>query len=62
MVATELSDRITDPAMRAASLQRRNSMRQLQPEDIAKDVLYEVCQPAHVAVNEILLRPTDQTM
>ncbi|MEU3511965.1 hypothetical protein ABZ733_29545 [Streptomyces longwoodensis] len=37
------------------------SMRTLDPEDIAAAVLYAVAQPAHVAVNEILVRPTDQS-
>lgn len=32
--------------------------RALQPEDIAAAVLYALSQPAHVDVNEILLRPT----
>ncbi|MDO9355670.1 MAG: SDR family oxidoreductase, partial [Solirubrobacteraceae bacterium] len=32
----------------------------LQPEDIARAVLYALDQPAHVDVNEILLRPTKQ--
>ena len=35
-------------------------MRPLQSEDIAAAVVYAVTQPAHVAVNEILVRPTDQ--
>ena len=29
-------------------------------EDVANAVLYCVTQPAHVNVNEILMRPTDQ--
>ncbi len=32
----------------------------LQPEDIARAVLYAVRQPPHVDVNEILIRPTAQ--
>lgn len=32
----------------------------LQPEDIANAVIYAISQPAHVDVNEILLRPTPQ--
>lgn len=30
----------------------------LEPEDVARSVLYAVSQPAHVDVNEILVRPT----
>jgi NADP-dependent 3-hydroxy acid dehydrogenase YdfG len=32
----------------------------LQPEDVARAVMYAVSQPAHVDVNEILIRPTAQ--
>jgi NADP-dependent 3-hydroxy acid dehydrogenase YdfG len=32
----------------------------LQPEDVARAVMYAVSQPAHVDVNEILVRPTAQ--
>lgn len=32
----------------------------MQPEDIANAVIYAISQPAHVDVNEILLRPTPQ--
>ena len=32
----------------------------LQPDDIARAVMYAVSQPAHVDVNEILIRPTAQ--
>lgn len=34
--------------------------RALDPDDIARTVLYAVSQPAHVDVNEILIRPTAQ--
>ncbi|HBC00520.1 MAG TPA: short-chain dehydrogenase, partial [Pseudomonas sp.] len=30
----------------------------LQPEDIGRAVVYALSQPAHVDVNEILIRPT----
>jgi NADP-dependent 3-hydroxy acid dehydrogenase YdfG len=59
-VATELTDHITQPDAKAASVQMYTSMRALQAEDIARAVLYLVTQPPHVAVNELLVRPTDQ--
>jgi NADP-dependent 3-hydroxy acid dehydrogenase YdfG len=59
-VATELTDHITRPDAKAASVQMYTSMRALQAEDIARAVLYLVTQPPHVAVNEVLIRPTDQ--
>ena len=36
------------------------SLRALDPDDIARAVMYAVSQPPHVDVNEILIRPTDQ--
>ncbi|MEV7990890.1 SDR family NAD(P)-dependent oxidoreductase [Streptomyces sp. NPDC086077] len=60
-VSTELTSHITDEAMQAAAKNMAGSMRTLQSEDIAAAVLYAVTQPEHVAVNEILVRPTDQT-
>jgi NADP-dependent 3-hydroxy acid dehydrogenase YdfG len=59
-VATELSSHITQPEAKAASAQMAANMRTLQAEDIARAVLYLVTQPPHVAVNEVLVRPTDQ--
>ena len=32
----------------------------LEDEDIARGVMYALSQPAHVDVNEILIRPTAQ--
>ncbi|MFB4306638.1 SDR family NAD(P)-dependent oxidoreductase [Actinomadura sp. GTD37] len=60
-VSTELAGHITDPGIREFAQQMAASMRTLQPEDIANAVVYALTQPDHVAVNEILIRPTDQT-
>lgn len=59
-VDTELTSHITDPAMREAAAEIGGSMRTLTPEDIAAAVVFALSQPEHVAVNEILIRPTDQ--
>ena len=32
----------------------------LQPDDVARAVMWAVSQPPHVDVNEILIRPTAQ--
>jgi NADP-dependent 3-hydroxy acid dehydrogenase YdfG len=32
----------------------------LEPDDIARAILYAVSQPGHVDVNEMLVRPTSQ--
>lgn len=34
----------------------------LEPEDIARGVLYAISQPPHVDVNEVLIRPTSQPL
>jgi len=59
-VATELTDHITQPEARKASKDMVQGMTPLQADDIARAVLYLVTQPPHVAVNEVLVRPTDQ--
>jgi NADP-dependent 3-hydroxy acid dehydrogenase YdfG len=60
IVETELREHIPHPGTKQAIDAFAASVRQLQPEDVANAVLYCVTQPAHVNVNEILMRPTDQ--
>jgi NADP-dependent 3-hydroxy acid dehydrogenase YdfG len=60
VVETELREHIPHAGTKQAIDAWAAAMRQLQPEDIANAVLYCVSQPAHVNVNEILIRPTDQ--
>jgi NADP-dependent 3-hydroxy acid dehydrogenase YdfG len=60
MVDTEIADHIVDDDIRDMAKKMAGSMRTLRAEDVAAAVLYAVGQPEHVAVNEILLRPTDQ--
>jgi NADP-dependent 3-hydroxy acid dehydrogenase YdfG len=60
IVATELREHITHDETRERTEAWADSIRQLQSEDIAKAVVYAVSQPEHVAINEILVRPTDQ--
>jgi NADP-dependent 3-hydroxy acid dehydrogenase YdfG len=60
-VATELTDHLTNPGMKAAVAEMRKTMTEpLQSEDIAAAVLYAVTQHPRVNVNEILIRPTLQ--
>lgn len=59
-VATELTTHITDENSRRMAAEIADSMRTLQPGDIAEAVLYALRQPEHVSVNSLLIRPTDQ--
>lgn len=61
VVETELRDHITDPAAKERMTATAASVRQLQPEDVAAAALYAVSQPEHVSVNEVFIRPVDQT-
>jgi NADP-dependent 3-hydroxy acid dehydrogenase YdfG len=58
-VATELTNHIRD-GVREQSEAWYASMETLQPQDIADAVSYIVTRPRHVAVNELLVRPTEQ--
>ncbi|WP_261562053.1 SDR family NAD(P)-dependent oxidoreductase [Frankia tisae] len=58
-VATELTDHLR-PAIREPALKVFAGVESLQAEDIADAIAYIVTRPRRVAVNEILIRPTEQ--
>jgi NADP-dependent 3-hydroxy acid dehydrogenase YdfG len=58
-VETELFDQ-NRPEIQAQLGQRYTGMERLQSADIADAISYIVTRPRHVAVNEILIRPTEQ--
>ncbi len=58
-VDTELAGH-NRPEIRAAMAARFEGMERLQSEDIAEIIAFIVSRSRHVAVNEVLVRPTDQ--
>jgi NADP-dependent 3-hydroxy acid dehydrogenase YdfG len=58
-VLTELTDHLRD-GVRESTKGWIAQMESLQSEDIADAVAYIVTRPRHVAINEMLIRPTDQ--
>lgn len=60
-VDTELRTHITQDEARRNSEQAASSIRQLRAEDIAHVVVDAVTRPAHMSINEVLVRPTDQS-
>lgn len=60
IVATELRQHITDPAVRQAQQEGERRITPLRPEDIAAAIVFAVTQPEHVSINELLMRPTEQ--
>ena len=58
-VDTELAGHNT-PAVQEAMAQRFAGMEKLHAHDIAEAITFMVTRPRHVAVNELLVRPTDQ--
>jgi NADP-dependent 3-hydroxy acid dehydrogenase YdfG len=58
-VITELTDHLR-PEIREASRERFESIERLTADDIADAISYIVTRPARVAINEIMVRPTDQ--
>lgn len=58
-VATELQGH-NRPGVKEEIEKRFEDMDILQAEDIADAILYVITRPRHVAVNEVLVRPTEQ--
>jgi NADP-dependent 3-hydroxy acid dehydrogenase YdfG len=57
--ATELATHLR-PEVLAATRQRFENLEMLQASDIADAIAYIVTRPRHVAINEVLIRPTEQ--
>jgi NADP-dependent 3-hydroxy acid dehydrogenase YdfG len=60
-VATELTDHLR-PEIREATKERFEGVDRLHAGDIADAIAYIVTRPRRVAVNEMLVRPTDQEL
>jgi NADP-dependent 3-hydroxy acid dehydrogenase YdfG len=58
-VSTELASHLR-PEIREQALQRFAGVERLEADDIADAVTYIVTRPRHVAINELLIRPTEQ--
>jgi NADP-dependent 3-hydroxy acid dehydrogenase YdfG len=60
-VETELQGHNTDPLVLKAMARSREEIGEvLMPEDVAEAVLHAVTRPAHVCLNEVVVRPTRQ--
>ena len=59
-VRTELADHISDPDINEATRGMWDTVEAMVPEDIAEVIAFAVTRPPHVALNEILIRPTRQ--
>jgi NADP-dependent 3-hydroxy acid dehydrogenase YdfG len=58
-VATELASHVREE-VRAGMMQRFAGMERMEAEDISDAITYIVTRPRRVAINEILIRPTEQ--
>jgi NADP-dependent 3-hydroxy acid dehydrogenase YdfG len=58
-VATELRSHLR-PEIREAQDKRFTGMEVMQAADIADAILFIVTRPRRMAINEVLIRPTDQ--
>jgi len=61
MVDTELQSHNEGEVFEAIQGMREQIGEILRAQDIANGILYAISQPPHVAVNEVLIRPTRQT-
>jgi NADP-dependent 3-hydroxy acid dehydrogenase YdfG len=61
VVDTELPTHITHEATRQA-VQQGYDAATVKPEEIAEVIAFALARPRHLAINEILLRPADQTL
>ena len=61
-VKTELSEHISHAGAKEFLENFASKMETLSSEDIASAIVYALQQPAHVDVNEILIRPTEQVV
>ena len=59
LVATELLSHNSE-AVAARARERFAEIEPLHADDVANAVAYVVTRPRHVAINELLVRPTDQ--
>lgn len=59
-VDTELASHNTDPEVVAGMQRRFGSVERLTAEDIAEVIVFMVTRPRRVALNEALVRPTEQ--
>jgi NADP-dependent 3-hydroxy acid dehydrogenase YdfG len=59
-VATELTDHLR-PEIREQTKERFGEIERLEADDIAETIAYVVTRPRRVAINEVLVRPTEQT-
>lgn len=59
VVDTELPTHITHAATRSAVLDNYATAT-VKPEEVAEIIAFAIAQPRHLAINEILLRPSTQ--
>ena len=60
-VTTELTSHLR-PEIREQTAQRLANIERLHADDIADAITYMVTRPRRVAINEMLIRPTEQEM